>query len=200
VLILLTTEPSRLLETILSRCQRVSFGVRPFRVGDEVGRWVTDFARKAAPGSTGVLARYQLLGTLLESLAAAREAIEEQLTATSPLAKYPDATPVQKEQWEDALTAAIEAEYRRRRGEYLSGLQAWLRDVWLRVCGMTGESAFFPTLESATEAVAASSGRPNAAAPKEPEKRRRRRILGGGRRTTRCPGARWAPWPRGSAA
>jgi hypothetical protein len=77
------------------------------------------------------------------------------LTATSPLAKYPDATPVQKEQWEDALTAAIEAEYRRRRGEYLSGLQAWLRDVWLRVCGMTGESAFFPTLESATEAVAA---------------------------------------------
>ena len=155
VLILLTTEPSRLLETILSRCQRVSFGVRPFRVGDEVGRWVTDFARKAAPGSTGVLARYQLLGTLLESLGAAREAIEEQLTASSPLAKYPDATPIQKEQWEDALTAAIEAEYRRRRGEYLSGLQAWLRDVWLRVCGMTGESAFFPTLESATEAVAA---------------------------------------------
>ena len=124
-------------------------------MGDEVGRWVTDFARKAAPGSTGVLARYQLLGTLLESLAAAREVIEEQLTATSPLAKYPDATPVQKEQWEDALTAAIEAEYRRRRGEYLAGLQAWLRDVWLRVCGVTGESAFFPTLESATEAVAA---------------------------------------------
>ena len=27
--------------------------------------------------------------------------------------------------------------------------------MWLRVCGVTGESAFFPTLESATEAVAA---------------------------------------------
>jgi hypothetical protein len=155
VLILLTTEPSRLLETILSRCQRVSFGVRPFRVSPEVNHWITDFARKAAPGSTGVLARYQLLGTLLESLAAARESIEEQLTSTSPLAKYPDATPAQKEQWEDALTAAIEAEYRRRRGEYLAGLQAWLRDVWLRVCGGADDASFFPTLASATEAVAA---------------------------------------------
>ncbi len=155
VLILLTTEPSRLLETILSRCQRVSFGVRPFRVSPEVSRWITEFARRAAPGSTGVLARYQLLGTLLDSLAASRESIEERLTSTSPLAKYPDATPAQKEQWEDALTAAIEAEYRRCRGEYLAGLQAWLRDVWLKVCGVAGESAFFPTLASATEAVAA---------------------------------------------
>ena len=155
VLILLTTEPGRLLETILSRCQRVGFGVRPFRAGDEVARWVTDFARKAAPGSTGVLARYQLLGTLLESLGAARERIEEQCTAASPLAKYPDATPAQKEQWEDALTAAIEAEYRRRRGEYLAGLQAWLRDVWLKACGVNDQAAFFPTLETATEAVAA---------------------------------------------
>jgi len=124
-------------------------------VGDEVARWVTDFARKAAPGSTGVLARYQLLGTLLESLGVARERIEEECTAASPLAKYPDATPAQKEQWEDALTAAIEAEYRRRRGEYLAGLQAWLRDVWLKACGVSDQAAFFPTLETATEAVAA---------------------------------------------
>jgi hypothetical protein len=30
-----------------------------------------------------------------------------------------------------------------------------LRDVWLRVCGVSGQGALFPTLESATEAVAA---------------------------------------------
>ena len=37
----------------------------------------------------------------------------------------------------------------------MRGQEAWLRDVWLRVCGVPGQGALFPTLESATEAVAA---------------------------------------------
>ena len=52
-------------------------------------------------------------------------------TARSPLEKYGDAEKDLREKWEDELTAAIEAEYRRRRAEVLLLLQWWLRDVWL---------------------------------------------------------------------
>lgn len=154
VLILLSTEPGRLLDTILSRCQRVSFGARPFRVEPAVEQWVSEFSRLAAQGSAGIIARYRLLGTLLASLAVGREAIEERLTAASPLSRYPDATPEQQERWGDELTAAIEAEYRRLRGEYLGGLQAWLRDVWSVSAGAGAGCAFFPELSGASESVA----------------------------------------------
>jgi DNA polymerase-3 subunit delta' len=154
VLILLCTEPGRLLDTIISRCQRVNFGVSPFRVDEEVRQWVSEFGEMAAKGAAGVLARYQLLGTLLTSLGAARETIEERLTAASPLSRYPDATPDQQERWGDELAAAIEAEYRRRRGEYLGALQVWLRDVWLASEGVGGELAMFPALAASSSSVA----------------------------------------------
>jgi DNA polymerase-3 subunit delta' len=155
VLILLSTEPGRLLDTILSRCQRVSFGVSPFRVGPEVEAWVGEFARLAAEGTAGVMARYQLLGTLLNSLGAARESIEERLTAASPISRYADATPDQQERWTDELAAAIEAEYRRLRGEYLGGLHAWLRDVWLAASGAGAATPMFPAFNPASTVVAA---------------------------------------------
>ncbi len=95
-----------------------------------------------------------MLGTLLTSLGAARETIEERLTAASPLSRYPDATPDQQERWGDELAAAIEAEYRRRRGEYLGALQVWLRDVWLASEGVGGELAMFPALAASSSSVA----------------------------------------------
>ncbi|MSU31512.1 MAG: hypothetical protein EXS25_02405 [Pedosphaera sp.] len=155
VLILLSIEPGRLLETILSRCQRVNFGVSPFRISVPVAEWVGAFARLAAPSTAGLLSRYSLLSTLLSSLTKAREGIEERLTAASPLVHYPDATPDQRERWEDELAAAIEGEYRRLRGEYLSALQAWLRDVWLIVCGAGTGLLFLPELSTLTSSVAA---------------------------------------------
>ena len=154
ILILLSTEPGRLLDTILSRCQRVSFGVSPFRVDPAVQDWVGTFARMAAQGAAGVLARYTLLSTLLASLGQARESIEERLTAASPLSRYPDSTPDQQERWGDELAAGIEAEYRRLRGEYLGGLQAWLRDVWLIASGVGPELSLFPDFSAASAAVA----------------------------------------------
>ncbi|HTH49025.1 MAG TPA: hypothetical protein VMB21_16030, partial [Candidatus Limnocylindria bacterium] len=96
--------------------------------------------------------------TLLNTLAQTKESIEEALTAQSPLTKHPDAEASQRERWEDELTAAVEAEYRRRRADFVAGLQAWLRDVWLGTLGTgTGNVnglAFLPQLASATAAVA----------------------------------------------
>jgi len=78
------------------------------------------------------MGRYRLMDVLLRKLAEVREQIEETLKARSPLEKYEDAEQAARDQWEQELKAAVEAEYRRRRGEFLLALEWWLRDVWLQ--------------------------------------------------------------------
>lgn len=154
VLILLSTDPDRLLETILSRCLRLSFASGIVSVGVEVARWVREFAELAKSESPDLMRRYQLLITLLQTLAAARTAIETRLEEASPLKRHPDAEPETRERWEDELTAAVEAEYRRHRGEFLSGLLAWLRDIWILTEHGGAHQAFLPQFAEATTAVA----------------------------------------------
>ena len=59
--------------------------------------------------------------------------VEETLTARSPLQRYDEVEKGNlRDKWEDELAAAIEAEYRRQRADWLMLLQLWLRDVWFR--------------------------------------------------------------------
>ncbi len=155
VLILLSTEPDRIPDTLLSRCQRLSFASGTVRVDETVAAWVGEFAALAEPASPPLSGRYQLLGSLITSLSKAREAIETQLTAVSPLTRHTDAEASQLERWEEELSAAIEAEYRRQRGHYAAGLAAWLRDVWLQTLGGDGTLAFLPAFAACTAKVAA---------------------------------------------
>ncbi len=132
VLILLSTEPQRLLETILSRCLRLNFsgdGKRELNP-DEAG-WLEKFGGLAASEQKSLLGRYRLLDALLQKLAEIRAQVDEKLAAGSPLEKYDDVEKDLREKWEDELAAAIESEYRRRRAGLLLLLQFWLRDVWL---------------------------------------------------------------------
>ncbi len=140
VLILLTTEPSRILETILSRCLRLNFAAETARViSAEQANWLQKFSSAAAAEQKSLFGRYRLLDALLQQLNVIRERVDETLTERSPLEKYEDAEKNLREKWEDELKAAIEAEYRRQRGEVLSLLQWWLRDVWLHTLE-TGEA------------------------------------------------------------
>ena len=84
------------------------------------------------------------------------------LTARSPLEKHDDIDPKLREKWEDELNAAIEAEYRRQRADLLTGLQFWLRDVWLQTLG-NSELLAFPALKQPTEALATRINVPAAA-------------------------------------
>ena len=59
-----------------------------------------------------------------------------------------------KEKWEEELTAAIEAEYRRHRGDVLAGLQWWLRDVWLHALRLGDSLSSYPELAESSKAVA----------------------------------------------
>jgi DNA polymerase-3 subunit delta' len=154
VIILLSTEPGRLLDTILSRCIRLTFATGGQKFSPTQLEWLDAFASTVIEAQGGLLARYRLLGTLLSQLGTAKEAIEEQLTARSPLNRYADAETDLKEKWEDELKAAIEAEYRRQRSEMLNALQWWLRDVWLQTVTVGEDLLTFPQHREVTAAIA----------------------------------------------
>ncbi len=141
VLILLSTEPQRLLETILSRCLRLSFAGEGLRqLSSAQNEWLTAFSEMAAAEQKSLLGRYRLMDVLLRRLTEMKSSIEQTLTARSPLQQYKDAEKDLVDKWEDELAAAIEAEYRRQRADLLGLLQWWLRDVWLRTLGNSPKS------------------------------------------------------------
>jgi DNA polymerase-3 subunit delta' len=161
ILILLTTEPQRILETIQSRCLRLTFAGEGPRQTDPVKlTWLKSFTETAATEQKSLLSRYRLMDVLLKKLNQLKESIEETLTARSPLQQYKDAEKDLQEKWEDELKAAIEAEYRRQRSEWLGLLQWWLRDVWLqtlerpapdRAAPSTSELLSFPEVRGAEQ-------------------------------------------------
>ncbi len=136
VLMLLTTEPQRLLETILSRCLRLNFaGEGPRRWTPAQMQWLSAFSEMAAATQRSLMGRYRLMDVLLRKLNEVKAGIEESLRARSPLGKYEDAEEELRERWEEELKAALEAEYRRQRADFLQALEWWLRDVWLQTLG-----------------------------------------------------------------
>jgi len=155
VLLLLTTEPQRMLETVVSRCLRMSFA------GDTGGprepdrlEWLQAFGQVASGQQQTLLGRYQLLGALLSELARLRKSVGDSLTARSPLQRYEDVAPDLRDRWETELAAAIEAEYRRQRGELLACVQWWLRDVWLLTQKLAEHTLTYPEVERHSATVA----------------------------------------------
>jgi DNA polymerase III subunit delta' len=154
ILILLSTAPSRLLETILSRCLRLNFSADGKReLNPAETEWLEKFGALAAGEQKSLLGRYRLLDALLQKLGEIRSLADENLTARSPLEKYEDLEKDLREKWEDELAAAIEAEYRRQRGELLLLVQWWLRDLWLHTLVAGKELLRFPHIGGA-ESVA----------------------------------------------
>jgi DNA polymerase-3 subunit delta' len=132
VLILITTAPDRLLETILSRCLRLKFAAQTtVSLGAPTMAWLSQFAQAAAQNNKSLISRYKLLGLIAARLTALKEDVKRHLTAKSPLQRYDDIDPKLREKWEEELDASIEAEYRRQRSELVLALQWWMRDVWL---------------------------------------------------------------------
>jgi DNA polymerase III subunit delta' len=154
IFILMTTEPQRILETILSRCLRLNFAGASGRGMAADLDWFRSFSDLVAEGKSDVLGRYRMLSLLMSKLSEQKESIEKALAARSPASKYEDADPKLREKWEDELTASIESEYRRQRSDLLAGLQWWLRDVWLQTIDLGEELLSFPELAPATRAVA----------------------------------------------
>lgn len=156
ILVLLSSDPQRLLETILSRCLRLNFAGEGTRHRDAAFLgWLGTFTEMAGAEQKSLLGRYRLLSVLLGRLGEMKESIEASLTKLSPLERHDDIEPGLKSKWEEELIAGIEAEYRRQRAELLAGLQWWLRDVWLESLRLGGGMLTFPQLAETARRVAA---------------------------------------------
>ena len=155
VLILLTTEPQRILETIVSRCLRLNLaGGTEHHHTPEFVAWLREFATVAGGEQKSLLNRYQLLSTVLNRLGAIKAQVSETLSKRSPLEKYEDLEPKVRDRFETELDAAIEAEYRRQRTELLAGIEWWFRDVWLHTQNLQQGAVTFSELATLAKAVA----------------------------------------------
>ncbi len=155
IILLLSTDPERLLETIVSRCLRLSFSSEGrMDLDDARQAWLTTFCVEAAREQKGLLARYRLLSVVLNKLAEIKADTEKTLTQRSPLERFQDIEPALRERWEDELSAAVEAEYRRQRTDLLLAVQWWFRDVWLKASALSDILLTFPGLGQPTQAVA----------------------------------------------
>src|SRR5262245_1929418 len=100
ILVLLSTEPQRLLETILSRCLRLNFAGESGPQRDPgFLAWLTNFSQMAVAEQGSLLSRYRLLSVLLTQLNALKAEITEALTKRSPLERYEDVEPSLREKW-----------------------------------------------------------------------------------------------------
>lgn len=155
VLILLSNDPQRLLETILSRCLRLNFaGDGTLSMAEADREWLREFAETCAAGKGGLLGRYRLLGVVLGRLRTVKAEIEKTLTARSPLERYEDAEPGLRDKWEGELAAAIEAGYRGRRAGLLMAVEWWLRDVWCQKVAAGEDLLVLPELGATSRLVA----------------------------------------------
>ncbi len=154
ILILLTTEPQRLLETIVSRCLRLNFasGVA-LQHSPEFMAWLQKFVAVAAGEQRSLLNRYQLLSIVLNRLNETKAQVTEAVTKRSALERYEDLETRIRDRFEAELDAAIEAEYRRRRTDLLAGIEWWMRDVWIHTVGITSAKSY-PALAGPTASVA----------------------------------------------
>jgi DNA polymerase-3 subunit delta' len=155
VLILLSNEPQRILETILSRCLRLTFvGESLPRLPEESAACLATFASHAANKSPSLFNRYRALDAVLQRLAAIRAEVEDTLRRQSSLERVPEADSALRDKWEEELLAAVEAEYRRRRAELLTAFEWWLRDIWLATLGSGEGLSAYPQLGAAAGNVA----------------------------------------------
>jgi len=155
VLILLSTEPQRVVDTIVSRCLRLEFAATGMhRIDSSWISWLTEFAGMASGRNHGLLDRYRLLGLLLKKLSEIKGDIEKEMSSKSPLERFDDIDTELKERWEQESSAAIEGEYRRQRTDLLAGLHWWLRDVWLQTLASAPELLSLPELAESTRLLA----------------------------------------------
>lgn len=132
VLILTSTQPDAVLDTLVSRCQRVACGgMGATRVTEEQRAWTQKLAHAAMANHEGLFARYRFLGDLTSALSQIREVIENEQMDASSLSDDYELEPAHRKKLETELNGAIEAEYRKARESLIQSLTYWLRDVWI---------------------------------------------------------------------
>ena len=144
VFILLTRHPEKIIDTVQSRCLRLNFeGETGIHLETEDKNWLNSFVSMSVQTNEGLMGRYRLLSSLSSHLAVKRDTIEEINQQSSPLNQHEDIDPTLRKKWEKELEATIESEYRGQRSQFLTGLQWWLRDIWIMAMKQNTELLHF---------------------------------------------------------
>jgi DNA polymerase III subunit delta' len=135
VILLLTTQPQRLLPTIMSRCLRILFGAMervesPYRT-----KLVPLLSKFSTNDQRGIVPAYNLLAELNALLQVTREEIRARVEAEQNLDRYEEIDPKVRERLETQMEARIEGEYRAVREQVLEEIYAWFADLLLCVEG-----------------------------------------------------------------
>ena len=156
VIILLCSEPQRLLPTILSRCLKISFG-------SITGRGESPYHAKLLPllakfparGEPRIVNSYQLLAEATALLQEIRNATRNRIEAEVNLGRYEELESNVRERLEDQMEARIEGEYRAAREQLLEEMYRWFGDVLLCTEGVDEALLAYPDRAAAARRVAA---------------------------------------------
>lgn len=158
VMLLLTTQPQRLLPTILSRCVRLRLGgrqeaVSPYRA--KVGELLRSFR---TDGANRVVGAYRLLRELTVWLGQVREQVERDAAAEMPHLNYEELDAKTRERLKEQLEARVEGQYRAIRDEVLEQMYAWFGDVMLWAHAAPPQVLAMPEFAEITREVAGRIG------------------------------------------
>jgi DNA polymerase-3 subunit delta' len=156
VVILLCSEPRRLLPTILSRCLKISFGSITGRDRPLCHAKLSSLlARFSARGEQRVVNSYQLLAEVATLLQEIRQETCDRIEAEVNLERYEDLEPGIRERLENQMEARIEGEYRAAREQVLEEMYGWFGDVLLCTEGVEEKMLAYPDRAAAARRVAA---------------------------------------------
>jgi len=135
IILLLTTQPQRLLPTILSRCLKIAFGESERTQSPYRAKLAPLLAKFSAEDQRGIVPPYQLLGELTGLLQGTRDEIRASVEAELNLDRYEEIDSKVRERLETQMEARIEGEYRAVREQILEEIYTWFGDLLLCVEG-----------------------------------------------------------------
>jgi DNA polymerase-3 subunit delta' len=154
LIILLSTEPHQLLETIVSRCQKINLGENETPEIEKYKSFLEHIAKLMSGSTSNILTRYKIFDFIVETLGKIRQSVETEFSAQSPEKKYSEIDSHLLEKLEKEIKASIEAEYRNRRLELFRAMQWLFRDIWLQKVPSGIEFLVLPHLKDYTAKIA----------------------------------------------
>ena len=156
VILLLCSEPQRLLPTILSRCLKISFGPTTEHPRSPYhAKLLPLLARFSTRGENPIVNNYQLLAEVTALLQEVRNETRHRIEAEANLERYEELEPDVRERLEDQMEARIEGEYRAAREQMLREMYRWFGDVLLCIEGADEKLLAYPDQSPTARQVAA---------------------------------------------
>lgn len=133
VILLLTSQPHRLLTTIRSRCLKLSFGNDAPVAPAHRQQLIEILGKFSQPGQPWVVSRYNLLAAVSSLLEGVKLEVQSRIEQQANLDRYEELDAKMREKLEEQLKARIEGDYRGARERVIEDIYRWFADILLCV-------------------------------------------------------------------